>query len=454
MNERGGVLTVVLLLLALLLLLGLPLLGLADALRKASVEEQVKTQAFYLAQAGLEHGQMAAVRRLRELASQGDWAPLSLVGNAPFLEVSPQQPLTTGTYKASVWLEHVEGEEFAVLVQSRGVPSLADHMSQNSSVRFPVIVKPGSETVLDMVLFGGGGFRLVGSSIIDGHVVSNAVVPGSIQISGTSRITGNLILGAGANPDQVVVLPGWRTLETTVGGMVGNLAQSRHYPPIKMPPIPSLPARAALFVGWNPSPPHFIDADGYYPEIIVKSELRVQVGSGERHLRVGRLEISGSGKLSIEGTGKLVFYVEDEVTVANSGAFNSEGLPEQAFIYYYGGRDLALTGSGVFKGTIQAEKAKVRVAGSGKMYGHIITGGETVDLSGSGEAVVSLIYAPNATVQVAGSASVEGAIVSEYCSLTGSGRVKYDARVIEIYKQVVDESSAVVIVEPGVWSPR
>lgn len=88
------------------------------------------------------------------------------------------------------------------------------------------------------------------------------------------------------------------------------------------------------------------------------------------------------------------------------------------------------------------------------MWGHIITGGTAVDLTGSGKAQVSLIYAPNAAVQIANSASVEGAIVSDYCSITGSGQIKYDARVIEIYEQVVGEGNAVVIAELGVWSPR
>lgn len=455
MNERGSILTAVLLLLALVLLLGLPVLQLADATRKASVEEQMKTQAFYLAEAGLAHGQLAALTRLEELATQSGWDPHNLVGSTPFLEVTPELPLATGTYKARAWLSHLADDRYEVLVQARGIPNSGERLAQITTLRFPVTIRSGhGDAVLDMALFGGGGFKLTGSSTIDGHVVSNATIPGSIEITGTSSITGNLTLGPGANPEQVVALPSWRTLGTTVDGTVGALASPRFYPPVKMPATPSLPARAALFAGWNPGPPHFIDADGYYPEIIVKSELRIQVGGGKRHLRVGKLEISGSGRLVIEGSGKLVLYVDNEMTVANSGAFNSGGQPEQALIYYYGERDFTLTGSGTFRGTIQAEKANVRIGGSGSMWGHIITGGTAVDLTGSGTAQVSLIYAPNAAVQIANSASVEGAIVSDYCSITGSGLIEYDARVIEIYEQVVGEGNAVVIAEPGVWSPR
>jgi len=115
---------------------------------------------------------------------------------------------------------------------------------------------------------------------------------------------------------------------------------------------------------------------------------------------------------------------------------------------------LLVLAGGAFPAAAQNRNVTVVYDVSGSMWGHIITGGTAVDLTGSGTAQVSLIYAPNAAVQIANSASVEGAIVSDYCSITGSGLIEYDARVIEIYEQVVGEGNAVVIAELGVWSPR
>lgn len=455
MNAKGGVLSSVLLLTSLILLLAVPVLQLANGGLNASKQAQLKTQAFYLAEAGLQHGRLAALTRLQELASQVGWDPQTLVGDSPFIVTEPLHPLSTGTYEASARLQHLTGDEYQLVVQARGIPQLAERWAQVTRRRFKVIIRPGhGDGVLDMVLFGGEGFRLTGSSTIEGHVVSNAVLPGSIEMTGTSHITGNLTLGPGADPQRVVSLPGWKTLDSAVEGTVGTLAKERQYPPVTMPALPTLPTKPSLYAGWNPGPTHHIYEDGYFPEIIVKSELQVHVGAGQRHIRVGKLEVSGSGKLSIEGTGKLVLYVEDEIKIAASGMFNGNGQPEQVLIHYYGGKDFSLTGNGVFKGTLQAERADVKIAGSGKMEGHIITGGREVDISGSGTAQVSLVYAPNAEVHIAGSASVDGAIVSDYCSLTGHGLIKYNAGVIEIYEKIVGAKGSVEVVGPGLWSPR
>lgn len=458
MNEKGSVLVSVLLLAGLLILLAVPVLQVANAGYKTSVNEQVRTQAFYLAEAGKEHGKVAALTTLRELAIQPSWDPKGLIGSVPFVVVAPTPPLDTGTYEAKAWLSYLGGNEYEVLIKAIGIASSMSRLAQRVSVCFPVTIMPGhaGDVILDMVLFSNGGFEVTGSSRIEGDVGSNTTAHHSIQITGTSTIAGNLTVGPEGNPENIIKLPNWRTLSSAVEGEVGTLSTLREYPPVKMPEVPTdLPPKAALHAAWNPAPPYHIYEDGFYPKIVVNSELYVHVGSGERRLRVGKLDISGSGRLFIEGTGKLLLYVDEAISITGSGSLNVNRSHDHVFVYYYGDKDFSLTGSGAFHGSIQARTANVSIAGSGSMSGHVITGGRSVDVTGSGSASVSLIYAPNAVVKIAGSGSVDGAIVSENCSITGSGRIRYDAGVIGTYEQVVGDSNATVIPRPSiVWSPR
>ena len=457
MNKKGSVLTTVLLLAGLLILLALPVLQVANAGYKTSVDEQVRTQAFYLAEAGIEHGRAAALATLRELATRSAWDPKSIIGSTPFAVVSPNPPLGTGTYEAKAWLSHLYDNEYEVLIKSIGIAQSVNRLAQSVSTHFPVTITPGhgGDAVVDMVLFSSNGFVLQGSSEIKGSVVSNTTAPHSIKVTGGSIINGDLTVGAGADPASVVDLPRGATFGSVVKGQVGTLLAPREYPQVKMPAVPGdLPARAALCAGWNPKPPYRIDADGYYPEIMVKSTLYIDVGAGERRIRVGKLDISGDGKLYLVGTGKLLLYVDNDINVANSGSFNANGSPERAVVYYYGGNDFSLTGNGIFRGSIIAETANVNIKGSGKMSGHIVTGGTAVNITGDGATDMSLVYAPNAIVQITGSANVAGAVISDHCSITGNGFIKYDGAVTDVYEQLVGGSKGTVIPGPGIWSPR
>jgi hypothetical protein len=69
-NQKGSILTGVLILLALLLLVAVPVLQAATVEYRASINAQLAAQAFYLAEAGLAHGQQDFLRR----AGEGDFS--------------------------------------------------------------------------------------------------------------------------------------------------------------------------------------------------------------------------------------------------------------------------------------------------------------------------------------------------------------------------------------------
>lgn len=135
MNEKGSILTTVLLLAGLLILLALPVLQVANAGYKTSVNEQVKTQAFYLAEAGKEHLVQLAMDKLKEVAATiATQVPISLQEN---------KSLGSGFYSATATISHHQGNQYLVEVVSTGKVS---SLSQVARQTILVTIVPGSET--------------------------------------------------------------------------------------------------------------------------------------------------------------------------------------------------------------------------------------------------------------------------------------------------------------------
>lgn len=135
MNEKGSVLTTVLLLAGLLILLALPVLQVANAGYKTSVTEQVRAQAFYLAEAGKEHLVQLAMEKLREVAATiATQVPITLQAN---------ESLGSGSYSARATVSHNGGNQYLVDVLSTGKAGSLQQVARQTSL---VTIVPGSGT--------------------------------------------------------------------------------------------------------------------------------------------------------------------------------------------------------------------------------------------------------------------------------------------------------------------
>src|SRR5690606_19201213 len=114
-----------------------------------------------------------------------------------------------------------------------------------------------------------------------------------------------------------------------------------------------LPDRGSVMTSWNQTR-IVIDQPGRYDSITAGTgDYRVvfDTGGGVLHVQVGTLTVSGSGAIEIVGGGRLVLYVDQTLNFA-SGAFNLDGDPMAAVIYYAGSSTLNLAGGFRFKGVI------------------------------------------------------------------------------------------------------
>lgn len=309
---------------------------------------------------------------------------------------------------------------------------------------------------IDVALFANSNINMgqSGSSKIIGDVATNAEQPGSIYFPWSAYIKGNLFIGPNGNIDKVIT--GARpNPKDNVEGEIHKLEAIRNYELPDFPDFPSnLPNRGAFEAGWNPSPPYHIYHDGRYSKITVLSELVVHIGDQDRIIVTDDLIVEGAGKITLNktGKGKLYLYVGNEFKILNSGTINNRGQASDVILYFKGSGTINLGGNTKFVGCVHLENANLIIANSGGITGHIITGGNHIEISGAASAHVRAIYAPNAHVKMKGSGSLTGALICKSFEAEGNSTLTFDNSITDTFPDMLEEgASGGVSYEKGLW---
>ncbi|GAB6275242.1 MAG: hypothetical protein STSR0004_21070 [Peptococcaceae bacterium] len=275
-----------------------------------------------------------------------------------------------------------------------------------------------------------------GSARITGNAGTNTTAAGGVNFPWSAIITGNLSIGPGGNPSTVITHPSG---STNVLGTINNLTAVRSYP---MPPFPAFPSdlpvppingpvtdvgggKRKLTVGNWPYQNVTIDSDACYDEIEINSNytLTIDVGSGERKIRVRDLDIQ-QGHIVLTGTGTLTLYVDQSFNL--HGTINNGGSSNRVSIYYNGSTEVTSGGSNTINGIFFANTANITITNGTGITGCILTSGSMVTVSGDASATIKVLYAPNATVTVSNSGKIRGAVIANKYTSSGSGLVTYD----------------------------
>lgn len=272
-----------------------------------------------------------------------------------------------------------------------------------------------------------GAITLEGSSKIVGHASTNSVEPGAVNLSWSTHIDSTLYIGPGGDPESVV---NQQNSSGNVGDGVESMPAEKEY---QLPEFPEFSTKdlygASVYVGGSTNQTLEVsDYDGLFiPEIRVESNthLTINLANGERTLHVGNLDII-QGHFHLAGEGKLTVYVEDSFKLEGSSTVNNNGDTNNMFTYYTGTAPLHFAGSTIYNAGIYAESADIDITGSSSLRGHLITGGSNVFIFGDANANSRVVYAPNAHVEMAGSSIVYGAVVSNSFEARGTARVEYN----------------------------
>ncbi len=286
----------------------------------------------------------------------------------------------------------------------------------------------GWNPVFDQAVHTENRLELTGSSTIKGHASTNSTAYHSVDLWWSTSIDSSLFIGPGGDPGSVVNQRNFQ--QGNVGEGVFVLPEEKSYPMPQFPPYPpkNLYGSSVYVQGSQSRTLNPNEYDGYYiPEISVQSNttLTIHVGDTDRTLHVGSFDIQ-QGHVHFTGAGKVDLYVENHLTLGGSSTVNDNGGVNNLFMYYGGSGKVDFKGNTRFNGGIYAKTADVDLGGSNNLRGTIITGGNEVKIEGGAAAFSRVIYAPNAFVRLAGSATVYGAVIADSFEAVGNSHVIYD----------------------------
>lgn len=409
------------------------LLTYSSALRNAlfisntrTVESHSQNQAYNISQSAM----MVVINDIRSDPENSDFHPdpdstyyyPSLNGFEDWAEMH-------GSYNIS---STNQGDTLLV-IQSRG-----RFDDSNYNVNVGLVKTSGGTFVwppIDTAVHADQDIRLTGSGTIQGNASTNSANTGSVFMNGGAGITGNLAIGPGGNPDDVVDKPNWH------GGVQGGvfaLDTPYEYELPEFPDLPVLPSGSSFKTEkWNDDTDFYANQyTGYYiPEISVNQNrsMNIHIGDQNRKIYVGDLNVQ-NGHINFVGSGSVELYVYNDINFGSGSSLNCNaqwnaspctGETSQLMTYYGGSNEFRLAGGQFFNGNIFIENADVKLTGGSKLQGNLITGGDDLEVAGGLEAV-SAFYAPNADVKFTGGGNLSGFVVSKNFSASG-GTWVYEA---------------------------
>ena len=273
--------------------------------------------------------------------------------------------------------------------------------------------------------------RMVQLTLFSVALFDNALV----AVSGSG---GNVITLNGADPTvkgTVALYEGDEIQGTNkLDGEIRTLSPEVQYPGIVFPDPPAgIPPRENITKkDKNPA----IGQDGKYAVIETKDTLIIDVGQGVRTIVVDTLALAGPLVMTNVGpNGRLDLFVNK---ITGDLILNQEGeakdKPTALTLYYSGTEAFKMTNPNKQKITgnivigyadveVDNEAAEVDITG-GYLNGNLFTMGSYVKMRGNPDASSSLIYAPNAKVEMTGGAFV-GAVIAQTFEAKGNSEIVY-----------------------------
>lgn len=403
-------------------------------LRRIRMEEE-RIQAYYLARSGIQ-----SVSMWLETADEEEIEQILGVQSEPveFSEGSFEVQLTREYIQKGEEVdegnEEQEGEEEIIYILE------ATGRVKDTTELVTVHLRPLEYSAFDMAVYAHEYLRMTGSSLIDYDAGTGSREVGSVSLGPAVSIDGDFYIVEGAEEEVVFAVEGdYYTHRDRIGGEV------KHSPPIvyELPEFPEFPGdKGELNYGGSQfiaqgNETRYIYDDDWYDEIRVRAGSTVEIHIFDEDLKIqtSSLEVSGSAGIEVHrhGDGELLLYVEDEFDIAGSGYINKDGEPEDVIMYYRGQEGLDPAGSTVYKGSLYSREADITLAGSGGIQGHILSGGNEVNIVGAATAHVRGLVAPNADVNIKGSGEIKGSLIANTVNMVGTGTVKYDDSIEDLF---------------------
>ncbi|MBA7644842.1 hypothetical protein ES703_52589 [subsurface metagenome] len=239
-----------------------------------------------------------------------------------------------------------------------------------------------SGTVVDWFNFGENERNL--------QVGTNRTEPASIDLKNGATVNGDVVVGAGGDPD-VVINSTW----ATITGETYALTERYQLPPITVPQhIQELPSQGTIEESTT------ITTSGKYDEI----------------------DLANSKIITIDGP--VILYIIGDIILKNSAELqvvDADTNPDASLVLYLGG-DAEVKNSGAINNMAEDAK-KVQIYGLDTCESIILKNNSNL---------YGTIYAPNADVEMKNSADIFGAVVARSFEQKNSATFNYDASLRDV----------------------
>jgi hypothetical protein len=351
-KRRGSAVALALVAVLILLVMGVSLLGLGMSGRIYST----RTARDIAARCAADSGLTMALFEMNEKLKVKPWDDSSL----------PEATNESLPYCDAVFSYTIAGNPSdGYTVESIGT-------SGNAQRKVTCVLKP--QGPFEFAVFGDDGAELKNSALVDWYnygvgdeilkVGTNSTSSGAFIFRNSSTINGDVVVGAGGNPDVVIDDSG-----ATITGETRALREANVLPQITVPAwLASLPSSGTI---QNDAT---ITNSGRYDSIDLKNN-KILLIDGDIDLYVtGEIVLGNSAQMQINNDASLILYLGGNFEGKNSSTINNLTHEAKRLQIYCldGCENMVFKNSSDFYGAIYAPNAEVIMDNSADLYGAVV----------------------------------------------------------------------------------
>jgi len=387
-NQKGSALVLVMLTVAALLIVGVSLVAASTVEYRSSVNHGHSTQAFFVAEAGL------------------NWARRSLRSGTialPVISVGQEAVL----YRNAAFGSPVVGQQVAFL---DAIGPVEVRVRRLTSTRVDITAQ-------------GRQFQSLRTVAIQADETAGAGVEAALarhQVNGVVDL-GNHAIVRGDISGTSFVLDNHATIEGTriVGSPLATFAR----------PVFSLPTgltpRGLLSVPEHGSAS--LLAGSSYTDVTVRAHGVLMINVPDTNdvvITVRNLSVRDHARINRTGTGtgRILLHIEQTMTLNSPSHVNASGHIDRMVMYYHGTVGLTLSEHSSITGVLVTDNAPVTIRSHFVLTGHVITGAADIDVDNHA-VLTGVLYAPRARVDVGNHGRVDGVVIAGSLFINNHGQV-------------------------------
>jgi len=459
-NQKGIILPLVLLFVVVSTILGLAALNASSADMRHGLHNENKLQAYYLAKSGAQ----TLAEYIINLSYHSDFDEMDQFLDRISNNMSDEAFVKDGSLRIKTIRHELDGQDILDIISTGYYKGVSETVTLSLMVSVESFAKdylpnPQEDALVILSDESGTVLELTNGAFLKGDVIVNAHNEDSIKFRGGSDFNireGALYIPQGVDPRYVIDtdrgsnngdapdeyrIPDapsyqwfsnwafWTNIQNGVRYFEGSTYPSISYPELVFPdysglsclPVPENPDFTTPQSDVN----YTIDQDGWYNSIKPSSSrtIYIDMAGGDRIIRVGTLDLTGGNieLINIGESSRLKIYVDNSFALGSSRTLNANGMPDNVQIYIAGAQTVMIDGSSRFSGNIFVKQAIVSLTAGANMKGNIVSLGTKINVTGGSAAHGMILYAPNALVEMGGSAQILGSVIVKTFKRSGGG---------------------------------